>query len=78
MINKKKRTCRIVDFAVPADHMVKLKESEMKDQCLDLARKLKKKQTVEQEIDVYTNCIGVLGTVTKGVVLGLEDLEIRE
>ena len=27
---KKKRTCRIVDFAVPADHRVKLKESEKK------------------------------------------------
>ena len=28
IINKEKRTCRIVDFAVPADHGVKLKESE--------------------------------------------------
>ena len=27
-INKKKRTCKIVDFAVPADHRIKLKESE--------------------------------------------------
>ena len=25
-INKKKRTCSIVDFAVPADHRIKLKE----------------------------------------------------
>ena len=24
MINKNKRTCRIVDFAVPADHKIKL------------------------------------------------------
>ena len=31
IINKKGRTCRIVDFAVPADHRVKLKESEKKD-----------------------------------------------
>ena len=30
MINKKKRTCWIVDFAVPADHRVKLKENEKK------------------------------------------------
>ena len=28
IINKKKRTCKIVDFAVPADHRMKLKESE--------------------------------------------------
>ena len=37
-----KRTCRIVDFAVLADHRVKLKESEKRDKYLDLARKLKK------------------------------------
>ena len=28
---KKKRICQIVDFAVPADYRVKLKESEKKD-----------------------------------------------
>ena len=32
------RTCRIVDFAVPADHRVKLKETEKKDKYRDLAR----------------------------------------
>ena len=42
LINKKKRTCQIVDFAVPADHRVKLKEIEKKDKYLDLARELKK------------------------------------
>ena len=31
IINKKKRTCKIVDFAVPADHRRKLKECEKKD-----------------------------------------------
>ena len=39
---KKKRTCRIVDFAVPADPWVKLKESEKRDEYLDLAKELKK------------------------------------
>ena len=34
VINKK-----IVDFAVPADHRIKLKECEKKDKYLDLARK---------------------------------------
>ena len=38
IVNKKKRTCKIVDFAVPADHSVKLKENEKKDKYLDLAR----------------------------------------
>ena len=33
---KRKRICKIVDFAVPADHRIKLKESEKKDQYLNL------------------------------------------
>ena len=44
IVNKKKeRTCRIVDFSVPADHRIKLKENKKKDKYLDLARELKKK-----------------------------------
>ena len=42
MIYKKERTCRIVDFAVPAYHRVKLKESDKRDKYLDLAWELKK------------------------------------
>ena len=37
---QKKRICEIVDFTVPADHRIKLKECEKKDR--DLARELKK------------------------------------
>ena len=33
--NKKKRTCRIVDFTILADHRVKIKESEKRDKYLD-------------------------------------------
>ena len=51
---KKKRACRIADFAVSADHKVKLKESEKKDKYLDLARELKRK-TMEHESDGVTN-----------------------
>ena len=42
MVNKKK-TCVIVDLAVPADLRVKLKQSEKRDKYLELARELKKK-----------------------------------
>ena len=38
IINKKRRTCEIVDCAIPADHRIKLKECEKKDKYLDLAR----------------------------------------
>ena len=37
IINKKKNSCKIVDFAVSADHRIKLKECEKKDKYLDLA-----------------------------------------
>ena len=50
---KKKKICKIVDFAVPADHRIKLKEHEKRDKYLDLARELKK--TMEHEGDNYTN-----------------------
>ena len=39
---KKKKICKSVDFAVPEDHRIKLKECEQRDKYLDLARELKK------------------------------------
>ena len=41
LINKKKRICNLVDFAIPADNRVKLKESEKRGRYLDLVKKLK-------------------------------------
>ena len=38
---KKKRISKIVDFAVPANHRIKLKDCEKKDKYLDLAWELK-------------------------------------
>ena len=70
---QQKRTCRTVDFAVLVDHRVKLKESKKKDKYLDFARKLKKLWSMK----VMVVAIGALGTVTKGLVKGQEDLEIR-
>ena len=54
IINKRKKICKIVDLAVPADHRINLKESEKKDKYLDLARELKK--TVEYESNDCANC----------------------
>ena len=51
---KKKRTCRIADFAVPVDNRVQLNESENKDKYQDLVRELKK--TAEHDCDGDTNC----------------------
>ena len=75
IINKKKRTCKIVDFAVPADHRVKLKESEKKDKYLDLAGELKKLWNMKMTF--IPIIIGAFDIVTKGLIKGLEDLEIK-
>ena len=69
------RTSRIVDFAVPGDHRVKLKENENKNKYLDLAVELKKLWNVK--VSMIPTVIAALGTVTKGLVQGLENLEIK-
>ena len=74
IINKKERICKIVDFAVPADHRIKLKESEKKDKYLDLARELKKLWNMK--VSIVPIAIGAFGTVTKGLLKGLENLEV--
>ena len=40
----------IVDFAVPVNHRVRLKESEKKDKYLDLAKGLKKLWNIKQNL----------------------------
>ena len=64
-----------MDFAVPADHRVKLKEREKKDKYLDLARELKK--LCNRKVMFIPIIISALGTVTEGLSKGLENLEIR-
>ena len=74
IINSKKRICKIVDFAVPADHRIKLKQSEKEDKYLDLARELKK--LLNMLVTIISIVIGAFGTVTKGLLKGLEDLKV--
>ena len=76
IINKKKRICKIVNFAVPADHRIKLKECEKRDKYLDLARELKKLWNMK--VTIIPIVIGAFGTVTKGLFKGLEDLEVGD
>ena len=64
-----------MDFAVPADHWVKLKESEKRNKYLDLAGEIKKLWNMK--VTVIPIVIGMLGTATKGFVYGQKDLEIR-
>ena len=57
-----------MDFAIPADHRLKLKESKKRDKYLDPARELKKLWNMK--VTVIPVVIGVFGTITKGLVEG--------
>ena len=74
IIHKIMRICKIVDFAVPGDHRINLKESEKKDKYLGLAREIKKLWNMK--VPIVLIVIDALGTVTKGLLKGMEDLEI--
>ena len=63
-----------MDFAVPADHRMKLKEGDEKDKYMDLARELKKSWNMK--VTFIPIVIDALGTVTEGFIQRLEDLEI--
>ena len=62
-----------MDFAVSADHRVKLKESEKKDKYLDLTKELKKMWNMK--VAFISIIIGAHGTVAKELMKGLEDFE---
>ena len=51
---QEKRICKIVDFALQADHRINMKEYEKKDKYLAIARELKK--VVEHESNDFANC----------------------
>ena len=70
-----KRTCCLVDFVFSADHRVKTQESETIDKFLDLLRELK--WLWNMKVTMIPVVVGALGTVSKGLERGLEELEIR-
>ena len=71
---KRKKICKIVDFAVPVDYRIKLKECEKRDKYLDLTRDLKKLWNMK--VTIILIAIGAFHTVTKGLLKGLEELEV--
>ena len=56
------------------EQRINLKESEKKDKYLDLATEIKKLWNMK--VTIVPIVISALGTVTKGLLKGLEDLEI--
>ena len=69
LINKRKRTCHLADFAVLTDYR---KQS---DRYLDITRELKKLWNMR--VTVIPIVAGALGTFPKGLEKRLEELEIR-
>ena len=63
-----------MDFAAPTDHRIKLKESEKKDRYIDFARELKKLWNMK--VTIIPIVTGAFGTITKGLLKALEDLEV--
>ena len=66
-----------MDFTVPADHKVNIKENEKRDKYLDLARELKKENLWNMKVTMIRVVIGALETIPRGSVRGLEELEIK-
>ena len=74
IIKTKKKDLQNCGLYYPGGLLRKLKENEKRDKYLDLARELKKLRNMK--VTIILIVIGGLGTVTKGLVQGLEDLEI--
>ena len=62
------------DLDIQTDHRIKLKECEKKDKYLDFDWELKKLWNMK--VTIIPIMIGAFGTVTKGLLKGLEDLEV--
>ena len=75
IINKEKRICKIMDFAIPADHRIKLKENEKKDKYLNLASE--SQNLWKMKVTIIPIMIGAFGTVIKGLLKRLGDLEVK-
>ena len=64
-----------MDFTVLVNHIGKLKESEKKNEYLDLTRELKK--LWKEKVAFILMIIDALGTFSEELIKELEDLEIR-
>ena len=66
-----------MNFAVPANNRVKLKEIQKRDKHLDLARELEKIKLWSIKVTVIPIVISAFCIVIKELVQGRKDLEIR-
>ena len=75
VIDKEKKECKIIDFAMPYDSRVNAKEVEKIEKYQDLAREVQKLWNMRTK--VIPIIIGALGTTPKKLSKRLEDLGIE-
>ena len=80
VVDKKKRSCKIIDFAVPGVSMIEEKEKDKVEKYQELGRELQKMWNVQVKI------IGSLGAIRKqfgnrlkqsGITAGTEQVQKR-
>ena len=63
VVDKKERSCKIIDFAVPGDSRIEEKEKDKIEKYQDLRRELQKIWSVKVKIILLL--VGSLGAITK-------------
>ena len=74
LVDKKERTCKVIDFAVPGDSRIEDKEREKIEKYQDLARELQKLWNVR--VKVIPLVVGALGAIPKQFGKRLKDIGI--
>ena len=72
--NKKRKFAKLLTLLSQLTTEKKMKECEKRDKYFDLARELKKLWNVK--VTIVPIVIGAFGTVTKGLLKGLDDFEV--
>ena len=75
LVGKERNTCQIVDFAIPGDHRVEMKEKEKREKYQDLARELQ--VLWNRKLSVILIVFGDLGTVPKSLRTRLLQIGIQ-
>ena len=63
LVDKSKKSCRIIDLAIPEDSGVKEKEAEKVKKHQNLARELRRMWEVKTKTKVVLIVLGALGTI---------------
>ena len=63
LVDKSKKSCRIIDLAIPEDSGVKEQEAEKVEKDQNLARELRRLWKVKTKTKVVPIVLGALGTI---------------